>query len=227
MLIEPPTPSSKYNIPQWFKNLPKYMYGKSNFFWDNGTNLTVKSCLPVVDGFTAGYTINLHCDIQVTIENNKTAIRWAYPVPEIPSPVVARVTEDKEGKQCGWNKMDGYDDLNFNWMPSWCLRTPKGYSSLFTHPINRVDLPFYTLGGVIDTDKWGESGNHPFLLKKNWEGIIPKDTPIIQVIPFKRESWKSDVDVKMTDEYVKQISKRDSYLKDYYKKFLWSSKSYK
>jgi hypothetical protein len=112
-------------------------------------------------------------------------------------------------------------------MPSWSIKTPKGYSSIFTHPINRVDLPFYTLGGVVDTDGWGDAGSHPFLLKKGWEGIIEKGTPIIQVIPFKRENWLSDIDNTMTKEYDKQIGKRDSYLKDYYKNFIWSSKSYK
>lgn len=226
-LIEPPTPASKYNIPDWFRKLPKYNFGASKFFYNGMTNLTVKSCLPVVDGFTSGYTINLHCDIQVTQENGKTIFRWSYMQPGVPEPVRERVKTYIPTDTCGWDGIDGYEDLNFNWFPSWSIKTPKGYSSIFTHPINRVDLPFYTLGGVIDTDGWGDPGNHPFLLKKGWEGIIPKGTPIVQVIPFKRENWSSDADKTMTDEYDKQLSKRDSYLKDYYKKFIWSSKSYK
>jgi hypothetical protein len=112
-------------------------------------------------------------------------------------------------------------------MPAWCIKTPKGYSSVFTHPINRPDLPFYTLGGVIDTDKWGEAGSHPFLLKKGWEGIIPAGTPIIQIIPFKREGWVNKVNRLMSGEYIKKIFLRDRYLKDFYKIFAWSSKSYK
>ena len=225
-LIEPPTPASKYNIPDWFKKLPKYTFGASKFFYNGGSNLTVKSCLPVVDAFTSGYTINLHCDVQVTQNNGIPIFQWAYNQVGVPEPVRYRPKVD-ESSVCGWNGLDGYEDLNFNWMPSWSIKTPKGYSSIFTHPINRVDLPFYTLGGVIDTDGWGDAGNHPFLLKRGWEGIIPKGTPIIQVIPFKRENWKSDIDKTMTKEYYKQIGRRDSYLKDYYKKFIWSSKSYK
>ena len=65
------------------------------------------------------------------------------------------------------------------------------------------------------------------LFRSGWQGIIPKDTPIVQVIPFKRESWMSDVDLSMTDEFQKQINKRNSFLKGYYKNFLWSSKDYK
>jgi hypothetical protein len=225
-LIESPTPSSKYNIPDWFRKLPKYTNGASKFIYNHEPNLTVKSCLPVVDAFTSGYTINLHCDIQVTQKDGRTIFQWAYEQYGVPGPVRPRDTIVSPQK-CGWNNIEGYEDLNFDWVPSWSIKTPKGYSSMFTHPINRVDLPFYTLGGVLDTDGWGDAGNHPFLLKKGWEGIIEKGTPIIQVIPFRRENWLSDVDKSMTKEYDKQIGRRDSYLKDYYKKFIWSSKSYK
>jgi hypothetical protein len=145
----------------------------------------------------------------------------------VAGPVTYRGKKEDQKQDCGWENLEGYDNLEFNWFPNWCIQTPKGYSSIFMHPINRIDLPFYTLGGVIDTDKWGEAGNHPFLLKKNWEGIIPKNTPIIQVIPFKRENWNSEVDNNMMPEYLKQLNRRDSYLKDYYKKFGWSSKNYK
>lgn len=224
--IDPPSPASRFNIPKWFKDLPKYDYGASNFFYNGNTNLTVKSCLPVVDGFTSGYTINLHHDIQVSRENGQTIFRWPFKQKGVPDLVMSRNSE-KESSQCGWVNLDGYDDLEFNWFPSWSIRTPKGYSSVFMHPINRIDLPFYTLGGIIDTDGWGEAGSHPFLLKSGWEGIIPKNTPIIQFIPFKRESWQSDIDISMVDEYQRQINKRDSMFKDYYKKFVWSSKNYK
>lgn len=222
----PPTPASKYNIPQWFRDLPKYKDKDDKFLFDGDTNLTVKSCLPVVDGFTSGYTINLHCDIQVTRKNGNTVFTWAYNQEGVPAPVQTRGI-DNSLLRCGWNNLDGYERLEFNWFPSWCIKTPKGYSSIFMHPINRIDLPFYTLGGIIDTDGWGDAGAHPFLLKTDWEGIIPKNTPIIQVIPFKRNSWKSKSDQNMVDEYRKKINQRNSFLKDYYKKFVWNSKNYK
>jgi hypothetical protein len=31
-------------------------------------------------------------------------------------------------------------------------------------------------------------------LQSDWEGIVEAGTPIAQVIPFKRESWKSELD---------------------------------
>jgi hypothetical protein len=222
--VDPPYPSSKHNIPQWYKDIPKYTNGDKGFKFLNSNNLTVKSCLPVIDSLTSGYTFVLHCDVQVHRDENGNAFfRWAYNQPGVPSPVIVRTKENN----CAWDEIDGYDSLEFNWLPSWNVKTPNGYSSVFTHPINRVDLPFYTLGGVIDTDGWGVVGNHPFLLKKGWEGIIPKNTPIFQIIPFKRDNWKSEVNNELTDEYRKQINLRDSFLKDYYKKNIWNSKNYR
>ena len=222
--IDPPSPSSKHNFPQWYKDIPKYTNGDKSFKFLNGHNLTVKSCLPVVDSLTAGYTFVLHCDVQVHRDNLGNAFfTWALKHQGIPDIVIKRTKEEN----CAWDNIEGYDNLDFNWFPSWNIKTPKGYSSILAHPINRIDLPFYTLGGILDTDRWGEAGNHPFLLKKGWEGIIPKNTPIVQIIPFKRDSWKSTVDPTMFDENDKKMMMRDSYLKDYYKKYIWSSKNYK
>ena len=34
----------------------------------------------------------------------------------------------------------------------WTIEAPPGYSLLFTHPVNRADLPFTTLTGLVDCD---------------------------------------------------------------------------
>jgi hypothetical protein len=112
-------------------------------------------------------------------------------------------------------------------VPAWSIKTPNGYSSLFTHPINRIDLPFYTLGGIVDTDKWGEAGNHPFVFKNGWEGIIPKGTPYAQIIPFKRDNWESIIKPELHGYHEKNIRKRDSILRGWYKKNAWSTKRYR
>ena len=222
--IDPPSTASSSNIPDWYRNLPKYINNDKNFKSANNNNLTVKSCLPVVDSFTMGYTIQLYCDVQVTRPNGKIQFDWNFVTNEIQPPVTVRPENDQK---VGWKNIYGYEELSFNWMPQWSIKTPKGYSCFFVHPLNRPDLPFYTLDGVIDTDSWGEAGNHPFLLKKDWEGIIPVGTPIIQIIPFKRESWHSKVDKEMTNESTKKYFLRDRYLKDFYKKKCWSSKTFK
>ena len=39
----------------------------------------------------------------------------------------------------------------------WTIETPPGYSMLITHPFNRPDLPFTTLTGLVDCDRYSET----------------------------------------------------------------------
>ena len=225
--IEPPQPSSKTNIPDSYKKLPKYLGGFDKFmnFGGNANNLTVKSCLPVIDSLTAGYTFCTPYDIQIQRLNNYVTPQFAAHTPGL-SPFITR-RSDMTMETHHLKNLEGYDAVEFNWIPHWSIRTPKGYSAMFVHPLNRPDLPFYTIGGILDTDGWGAAGNHPFAFKKDWEGIIPAGTPVVQIIPFKREDWKSTADKSMTKEYLKNIFDRDKKLKDYYKLTHWQSKQYK
>jgi hypothetical protein len=64
---------------------------------------------------------------------------------------------------------------------------------LFIHPLNSGDTPFHSFSGIVDTDKHPVTVNFPFLIRKDFEGNIPAGTPMIQVIPFKRDKWESKV----------------------------------
>jgi len=216
-----PSTGTSGNIPDWVRQMPKYTDGQTTFIYEGGSsNLTIKNCLPFLEAHTSGYVMTLPCDIQVRrLDNGTPRLTWG---PTIPDPVRARPTVESYIPQ-----MNGYDPLTFSWMPQWSVITPQGYSCQFIHPLNRIDLPFYTFGGVIDTDKWGEAGNHPFVLKQGFKGIIPKGTPIVQVIPFKRDDWKSTVTDDLGGRYMKKIRERDSVLKGWYRKNAWSNKSYR
>lgn len=226
--IDPPQPASKTNIPESFRKVPKYLNGQTEFFnfGGNSNNLTVKSCLPIVDALTSGYTICTPYDIQIQrVGDGYVQPTFAASEPGL-SPFITRRTDMKTDVH-HFKNIYGYDAVEFNWVPQWCIKTPKGYSSMFIHPINRIDLPFYTIGGVLDTDGWGDAGNQPFLLKKGWTGIIPMGTPVLQIIPFKRDDWNSKTDKTMVKEYRQKIFNRDRKVKDYYKLNHWNSKKYK
>jgi hypothetical protein len=218
----PPQTSVSSNIPEWFKKTPMYRNGDTKFIYEGDHNLSVRQCIPLLETFTSGYVMVTPCDIQVRkIGNQDYRYTWGPTLP-VP-PIVNR--PNNEGKILP--DIDGYEPLKFNWFPHWSVKTSPGYSCQFIHPINRFDLPFYTLGGIIDTDKWGESGNQPFLLRKNFEGIIPKGTPYLQIIPFKRENWKSVVMDNQDNLHTKNIRMRDLILKGWYKKYAWTNKKYK
>ena len=61
-----------------------------------------------------------------------------------------------------------------------------------------------------------------------FEGIIPKGTPIAQVIPFKRQEWSIKYgSEKEFKEMLKQKSKLFSKFFDKYKSMFWDKKHYK
>jgi hypothetical protein len=73
----------------------------------------------------------------------------------------------------------------------WTIQAPEGYSLLFTHPANRFDLPFTTLTGLVDCDRYHDV---PINFPAHWHnqdfsGVLPKGTPVAQCIPVKRKSW--------------------------------------
>jgi hypothetical protein len=71
------------------------------------------------------------------------------------------------------------------------------------------------------------SGNIPFFIKEGFSGVIPKGTPIAQVIPFKRESWTSKCLASDRKAYSLFMTLRDTYLDGFYSRFMRQPKSYK
>lgn len=224
-IIDPPKPTQ---IPDWFKKIPIYFDPNSPTFTPgsdldirNGEiNTTAKTCIPFMETLSSGYTVNLWCDIQIKIDKNRggKSIHWATTEQDL-APVFTR-------PDSGVPTYEGFDSTNFVWASNWGVKTPKGYSCLFTHPLNRTDLPFQTVSGIIDTDQWGIWGAQPFALLSNWEGIIPAGTPIIQIIPFKRDDWKSTIDESLTEWATKENFKSRSKFRGYYKKHYWSKKTF-
>jgi hypothetical protein len=73
----------------------------------------------------------------------------------------------------------------------WTIEAPEGYSLLFTHPVNRFDLPFTTLTGLVDCDRYHDAWIH-FPARWNdpdFRGVLPRGTPIAQCFPIKRDRW--------------------------------------
>ena len=209
-------------IPDWYKKIPTYIDEnvKQPLHPEGGINLTVKPCIPFLDALTTGYMVVLSTDILVS-HRQPHRISW-----EVSWTVIS---------PHGNNQVDPmpiqseYEKSPFKFECTYGIQTPPGYSLLFTHPLNRYDLPFITFSGVVDTDVYGHIPiNLPFMLRKDFEGIIPKGTPIAQVIPIKRENWKSvthkydesNLKIKYAQDYIKSTMFRS------YKDRFWKKKKY-
>lgn len=218
LFVDAPKPAEK-STPKWFKDIPAFASGKVEHKDRGGVNSTSKICMPFSDSFKMGYIQETWQDIK--IEQSENHINYFYPN----SP---QIISHREETHLPNSVLDGYYPLEFTWNPQWLPKVPKGYSVLITHPLNRDDLPFKTLTGVIDADEYfsGKKSNLPFLIKKGFDGVIPVGTPIFQIIPFKREDWKSQNEA--FDE-AKQLNHRKIHSMFYggYKKLIWKKKSFK
>ena len=176
--------------------------------------------MPFLDSFTNGYIQKTWCDIYVKKNVEEKSIDFYYSS----SPPIINVRENPSTTQYE----NEYYPYEFHWHAEWVSKTPKGYSVLITHPLNRLDLPFTTMSAIIDADVYfhGKSGNIPFLIKKDFEGLIPAGTPMYQIIPIKRESWESEKG-EYGIETEKRYKKQDSKFWGSYKKNMWVKKDFK
>jgi len=227
--VDPPAPACTA-MPSWFTSIPRYC-GEENsprLIQSSGeSNMTARHCLPLNDSFTTGYVFKLRSDVQFDRGRYGLQVGIPHQIAGIRPPVTMRDAEHDKAIKTPWKNIEGYDPLELGWVTSWAIRTPKGWSCLLIHPINRVDLPFYTIGGIVDTDRWGEPGNQPFLLKKGFEGVISEGTPIIQIIPFKRDKWSSRILKDLVDEGDINTMKLKRHIGGYYKNNAWSRKSFR
>jgi hypothetical protein len=216
-----PYSSAKNYIPDWYKKSPFWVDDKK--FSRNNVglpDLAIKACVPFLDCLTSGYILELWCDIKVfKDEHGETKVVWFNPWSD---PVRKRDSHVAEFLPTPL----GCSSDHFVWAIPYGIRTPAGYSVLFTHPFNRFDLPFTTLSGVVDTDGNGMfGGNIPVFFDKDFEGIIPVGTPIVQILPFKRDDWKSETENnELNYKTIKYAIGK--YVYGAYKRFNWHKKKF-
>jgi hypothetical protein len=212
-----PTPALR-SLPLWYKNLKR--------FFDNPPKLdgvqmpqTVKACPPFLDALGVGYTIYLEYDLHVTA--NGEDVNWKHKI-AIP------LLDSHSAKQAPPEMIPlGYSKTPLKFLNYWQIKTKRGYSSLFTHPINRNDLPFITISGLVETDRYQDLINLPFLIQEGFQGVIPMGTPIAQVIPIKRESWVIELGKANSQELKRASAISNSAFMGVYKKLFWVRKDYK
>lgn len=218
-MVFKPVPAYE-TIPDWYKKSKKYVGEKKEINEKTGTlkNLGMKACIPFLDSFTMGYVQKTWNDIEIKEKNGEVFFS------ESGSPKTMWYRENNNQLP----KDDYYYPIEFMWKMYWIPKLPKGYSIMYTHPPNRFDLPFYSLTGIVDADSlnYENEANHPFLLKKYFTGKIPAGTPIVSIIPFKRESWRSFFNIYNEDDKILQTIPRKMF-EGYYKKFMWSKKEFK
>lgn len=218
-----PYPAVK-QLPQWFLNMQPYV-DKSFFeFPDDGklhfrrqtANATFKKCTPLLDGMSAGYIIPLWADVMVEQTDFGFDIFWK--------------TNHEIFSKHGESTKNivppiGYEKQVFKYLNCWIPQTPKGYSCLIVSPLGHNDLPFKAVPAIVDTDKSTLELIFPMWVKTGFEGIVEKGTPMVQIIPFKRDDWESTFDYYEDGYYRNVVEERNfnstmvgHYLKNHHSK---------
>ena len=226
----------KLNIPEWFKKLEHTVIKK-----------TVKGCMPFLDTLTSGYLLKIPQDFHVrhNIDNkNEKGEIFKDSFQTFGLHDMSLLLEAKNiNLNSGFSnhsvqQLEGSPLIERNKnlpfykiLNPWHIKTPKGYSCLFVPPLNNFDDRFSIISGIVDTDSHPIEINFPIVINGDkypiLETTIKKGTPYVQIIPFKRDSWK--MITKARKQKKLQNSKLFYGLKilNVYKEKYWNKKSWK
>jgi hypothetical protein len=204
-LIPPPVPAAA-GLPDWLKAMPAEAASELSGASDD----TVKRCPPFIDAMTQGFLIPLICD--VTVEDGR--FTWDFEFPPGGSVGFARSPIGvHEPAQVAGTPLFDPDRFLIKFHNLWTIEAPPGYAVLITHPANRFDLPFTTLSGLVDCDRYKDGWiNFPAIWRDpGFRGVLRKGTPVAQCVPVKRARWAmqqapfSDDDARATHALLGEI----------------------
>ena len=170
--------------PDWLTDMPSTVESEA---LGRAEVRTLKHCPPMLDAFGTGIVFPLAAD--VAVENG--TLSWDWPAPPrgrarpTRSPIGLHVPEQASGAPFRLPA----DRFVVKFTNFWAVEAPAGVSLLFLHPLNREDLPFRTLSGLVDCDRFADGFVHfPVLwTDPDFEGVLERGTPVAQAVPVRRE----------------------------------------
>ncbi len=168
-------------LPDWVRSM-----GSRAFSPTHGQEVrTVKQCPPFIDAMTYGFIMPLPCD--VTVRDGALAWQWDLPTPSVHahprSPISFHVPEQVVG-----TPLHHPDRVLVKFNSFWTIELEPGWSLFATHPVNREDLPFRLITGLVDADRFSDVG---ILFPAMWTdpdfaGTLPRGTPVAQCFAVPR-----------------------------------------
>jgi hypothetical protein len=186
-------------LPDWFKAMPQ----KAVSSVTNEEQFTVKKCPPFIDAMTYGFLMPLVADLRV----DNGAFAWDREVPGGALTSYSRSPIDfHDGSQVTGTPFFEEDRFLIKFNNFWTVELPPGYSLLVTHPFNRPDLPFVTLTGLIDADRYRDNFIHfpAHWRDADFKGVLAKGTPVAQCVPLKRDTWEPQFE-QITGDAAKRL----------------------
>lgn len=187
-VIAEPVPA-KQHLPEWFRKVPAIDRAHLTAT-DNG--LTVKRCMPFVDAMTLGWILPLAATVRLEIENQGQKVTAGWEFDKV-------MVSNHNPHQVAGSPLQPRPPCKFH--NYWTVVTPPGWSCLFVPLLNRDPTPFQVLSGVVDTDAYRSLIHFPFFATaEDGVHVIEKGTPIVQVIPFRRDAMAARAAIRAETE---------------------------
>ena len=227
---------TKKVLPDWYKKIEKHTIHYRN----------IKGCMPFLDAISAGYTLPLPQDLFIGhnvmnkhAEPPEIQCFYKFSLADFSSEQCLQynmngnnnelhATEQIGGSDSFLGKKNGGNNI-IKILNPWKIKTPPGYSCLFTSPNYSENDYFNIISGIVDTDVFDMHINFPMIVNhdkyNSFEKLFKQGTPYVQIIPFKRNSWKKEIAINKHDSVFK--FNYFTSLIDRYKNKIWSKKSWK
>jgi hypothetical protein len=182
--------------PDWWKKIPV-----NDIVRGNVIEGTIKTCPAMHDWLNMGWLIVANRDI--TVKHGKVN-GYCAAVEDLKQGKIHSTlpSHPKEQVGEGTDYQFNYHTQNeevydaFKVRVEWSIKLPKGYSMMYLDPFLWQNKDFKAWNGVIDSDKGfnhGHDNSNIIMYPKHGDDfVIKKGTPLVQVIPFKREEWESE-----------------------------------
>jgi hypothetical protein len=195
-VIAPPVPAKSY-LPDWFRKLPAVDERKLS---KTDTGLTVKRCMPFLDAMAEGWIIPLAATVRLEIAEGGKRVEAGWDFDRT-------LVSNHGAHQVAGNPWGGVPPRKFH--NFWTIVTPPGWSCLFVSPLNRPNGIFEVVAGIVDTDTYRAPIHFPFFATgPDGLHVIDKGSPIIQVIPFRRNTTAIKAGIRA--ERSEEAGKRES-----------------
>ena len=181
-LVEELKPRPAFEVmPEWYKKVPRLFEGQKSFMPGG----PVKRCPSFKDWFNSGIVFPMWCDVQLANDG----VNWEWLTSS--DKFIWEIHDNKQFIDFLPNNVDG--NVVYKAGNPWKIVTPKGWSVMQLPMFYHFNNDFEVLPGIIDTDVHHEV-NPQVLLKGNKDIVyIKSGTPFFQLIPFKRESFVSEI----------------------------------
>lgn len=200
--------------PEWYKKLEPFVPEG-----DSPNSKTIKKCVPFLDALSNGFIIPLWADMWVKAAGDNLTIEFPKNFP-LPTSIESHSYDQIKNYPL---KDEPFGRSPLKFMNPWIIETEPGVSCLITSPLNHFNNKFKIIDGIVDTDTYYNQINFPWLwVGGEGEFMFKKGMPLVQIIPFKRDSYELNVGEINPEKQMEVTTLLGTKMVDAYKDEFWN-----